>query len=118
MEDRELLLDPIRTDSPRTAHFLACRTLPLGIKKHANDPPHQVIARATFSLLDLWGRHHFVTCAHVLNKLEETQATYPDAQLAAYTTVPRFIELFGFRLIDSESKILDVAIFRGQEDRV
>jgi hypothetical protein len=38
--------------------------------------------------------------------------------LAAYTTVPYFTELFGFGLVDSDSKILDVAIFQGQEPRV
>ena len=46
------------------------------------------------------------------------QAEYPNVQLAAYSTVPHFTELFGFDLVDSESKILDVAIFRGQEDTV
>jgi len=64
------------------------------------------------------GKHFFVTCAHVLEKFEEMQVEYPNTQLAAYTTVPYFTELFGFSLIDSESKILDVAIFRGQQDRI
>jgi len=108
----------IPTDSPTTAHFLACHTLPLGIKKDASDHPHQAITRATFSLLEMDEKHFFVTCAHVLEKFGEMQVEYPNAQLAAYTTVPYFTELFGFSLIDSESKILDVAIFRGQEDRV
>lgn len=108
----------IPTNSPTTAHFLACHTLPLGIKKDATDRPHQVITRATFSLLEINRKHFFVTCAHVLEKFEEMQVEYPNAQLAAYTTVPYFTELFGFSLIDSESKILDVAIFRGQQDTI
>lgn len=108
----------IPADSAETAHCLACYTLPLGIKKDAQHAPHRVVARATCSPLEIGKKHFFVTCAHVLNKLQEIQADYPNAQLAAYTTVPHFTELFGFRLVDSESKILDVAIFRGQEDRV
>ena len=110
--------EPIPTDSPETAHFLACHTLPLGIKEDAIHPRHQVIARATFSLIEISGNHFFVTCAHVLERFQEIQAKYPNAQPAAYTTVPYFTELSGFRLIDSESKILDVAIFKGQLDRV
>jgi len=108
----------VPADSSETAHFLACHTLPLGIKKDAQHAPHQVIARATCSLIEIGKKHLFVTCAHVLDKLQEIQAEYPNAQLAAYTTVPYFTELFGFSLVDSESEILDVAIFRGQEDRV
>src|SRR6266404_7164576 len=108
----------VPTDSDTTAHFLACHTLPLGIKMDALHPPHRVVARATCSLLEIGNKHFFITCAHVLNKLRELQTDYPDAQLAAYTTVPRFTELFGFTLVDSESKVLDVALFRGQEDRV
>jgi hypothetical protein len=112
----EMPLERIPTDSPTTAHFLACHTLPLGIKKDATDRPHQVVARATFSLLEISAKRFFVTCAHVLDKFEEIQVEYPNAQLAAYTTIPHFTELFGFNLVDSESKILDVAIFRGLED--
>ena len=55
----------------------------------------------------------FVTCAHVLEKFQEIQADHPNAQLVAYTTIPKFTELFGFHLIDAESRILDVAIFCG-----
>jgi hypothetical protein len=54
----------------------------------------------------------------VYEKFEEVKARYPNAQLAAYTTVPKFTELHGFSLVDSDSRILDVAIFGGQEDRV
>ena len=42
------------------------------------------------------GRHFFVTCAHVLEKFREMQVEYPNAQLAAYITVPYFTELLGF----------------------
>jgi hypothetical protein len=108
----------VSADSPEAAHFLACHTLPLGIKKDAGHPPHSVIARATCSLLEIGNKHFIVTCEHVLTKLQEIQSDYPNAQLTAYTTVPYFTELFGFRLVDSESEILDVAIFRGQEDRI
>src|ERR1700732_3542156 len=97
----------VPADSPETAHFLACHTLPLGIKKDARHAPYHVIARATCSLVEVDAKHFFITCAHVLDKLQEIQADYPNAQLAAYTTVPKFIELFGFRLVDSESKTLD-----------
>ena len=114
----KILRAVVPTDSAETAHFLACHTLPLGIKQDAKHAPHRVVARATWSLLEIDKKHFFVTCAHVLNKLQEIRVNYPNAQLTAYTTVPHFTELFGFRLVDSESKILDVAIFRGQEDRV
>jgi hypothetical protein len=108
----------IPTDSEETAHFLACHTLPLGLKLDAEHKPDQVVNRATFSLVEIGGRHFFITCAHVLEKFAEIQAKYPNAQLAAYTTIPYFMELSGFHLVDSESKILDVAIFRWREDRV
>ena len=108
----------IPTDSPETAHFLACHTLPLALKNSSKDEPYEVVSRATFSLVELGGNHFFVTCAHVWEKFQEMQTEYPGAELAAYTTVPRFTELFGFRLIDVESDVLDVAIFRGQEARV
>jgi hypothetical protein len=113
-----LSLERLPTDSPETAHFLACHTLPLAIKENAAHRPHHVIARATFSLIEIGEKHFFVTCAHVLEKFQETQAKYPNAQLAAYTTIPFFTELFGFTAIDSELAILDVAVFRGQSDRV
>ena len=108
----------IATDSAETAHFLACHTLPLGIKRDAQHAPHQVVARATCSLLEISKKHFFVTCAHVLDKLQEIQIEHPNALLAAYTTAPHFTELYGFSLVDSESEILDVAIFRGQGDTV
>ncbi len=114
----KILRAVVPTDSAETAHFLACHTLPLGIKEDAQHAPHQVIARATCSLLEIGKKHFFVTCAHVLDKLQEIQVEHPNAQLAAYTTVPHFTELFGFRFVDSESEILDVAILRGQEDTV
>ena len=114
----KILRAVVPTDSAETAHFLACHTLPLGIKKDAQHAPHQVVARATCSLLEISKKHFFVTCAHVLDKFQEIQIEHPGAQLAAYTTVPHFTELYGFSLVDSESEILDVAIFRGQEDRV
>ena len=109
---------PLPVDSKETAHFLACHTLPIGLKRDAAHKPDQVVARATFSLIEIGRRHFFVTCAHVLEKLAEIQAEYPNAQLAAYTTIPYFTELTGFDLVDSESKVLDVAIFRWQENRV
>lgn len=52
------------------------------------------------------------------DKYLEVKARHANAQLAAYSTVPRFVELHGFCLIDYESKILDIAILSGQEDRV
>ena len=110
----KILRTVVRTDSAETAHFLACRTLPIGIKKDAQHAPHQVIARATCSLVEIGKKHFFVTCAHVIDKLQEIQIEHPNAQLAAYTTVPHFTELYGFSLVDSESEILDVAIL---EDR-
>ena len=112
------LSSPIPIDSPRAAHFLACHTLPLALKKSATDKPHQVEIRATFSLIEIGKRHFFVTSAHVLERFEEMQVHHPSAQIAAYTTVPKFTELFGFHLMDSERKILDVAIFRGLEARI
>jgi hypothetical protein len=102
----------IPADSAETAHFLACHTLPLGLKNDAADEPYEVVSRATFSLVEIGGRHFFVTCAHVLEKFQEMQADHPNAQLVAYTTIPKFTELFGFHLIDAESKVLDVAVFR------
>jgi hypothetical protein len=108
----------VPADSPETARFLACHTLPLGLKKDARDKPWEVIHRATFSLLEVGGKHFFVTCAHVLEKFQEMQSSYPNPQLTAYTTIPKFTELFGFRLVDVERKILDVAVFCGQEDTV
>src|SRR6266404_8050853 len=108
----------VPTNSDVTAHYLACHTLPLGIKEDAQHPPHQVISRATCSLLEIGRKHFFLTCAHVLNKFHEIQEAYPNAQLAAYTAAPHFIELSGFQLIDLESKVLDVAVLRGQEDRI
>jgi len=109
---------PIPTLSKETAHFLACHTLPLGLKGDAKDLPHEVIARATFSLVEIDEKHFFITNAHVWDKYLEIKGEHPKAQLAAYTTIPAFTELSGFHLIDSDSKILDVAIFRGQETRV
>ena len=109
---------PIPVESKETAHFLACHTLPLALKNHANDAPYQAVSRATFSLLEIGGSHFFVTGDHVHEKFQEIQAHSPDAQLTAYTTIPHFTEFSGFRLVDSDSKTLDVAIFRGQEDRV
>ena len=109
---------PLPVDSDETAHFLACHTLPLALKRDATHKPHEVVARATFSLIEIGGRHFFVTCAHVAEKFAEIRSEYPNAQLAAYTTIPHFAELFGFDLVDSDSKVLDVAIFRGQENRI
>ena len=108
----------IPADSAETAHFLACHTLPLGLKNDAADEPYEVVSRATFSLVEIGGRHFFVTCAHVFEKFQEMQADHPNAQLVAYTTIPKFTELFDFHLIDAESKVLDVAIFCGEEARV
>ncbi len=107
-----------RVDSEVAAHFIASHTLPLAIKRNAADPPSEVISRATFSLLEIAGRHYFVTCAHVHDKFIEVQCAHPNAQLAAYTTIPSFAELYGFSLVDYDSKTLDVAIYRGQEERI
>lgn len=109
---------PLPVDSKETAYFLACHTLPLGLKLEAEHKPHEVVARATFSLLEIGEGHFFVTCAHVAEKFAEIRSEHPNAQLAAYTTIPFFTELFGFDLVDSDSKVLDVAIFRGQMPRV
>jgi len=111
-------ISAVPVDSEEAAHFLACRTLPLALKLDAGHKPYQVVDRATLSLIEIGGRHFFVTCAHVLEKFLEIQAEYPNAQMTAYTTIPHFTELSGFHLVDSDSSILDVAIFRGQEDRV
>src|SRR6267154_926435 len=113
-----MLPKAIPVDSDEAAHFIACHTLPLAIKEDAAHPPYQVISRATFSLIEIAKQHYFVTSAHVYEKYLEVKAAHPGAQLAAYSTEPYFMELHGFRLIDWDSKNLDIAIFGGQENRV
>jgi hypothetical protein len=108
----------VPVDSAETAKFLASHTLPLGLKRDAQDEPYEVVSRATFSLLEVNRRHFFVTSAHVLEKFREMQLIHPNPQLVAYTTIPKFTELYGFALIDVESEVLDVAVFSGHQDRV
>ena len=105
-------------DDPTVAHLLSSHTMPLAIKRDFSLKPHQVANRATFTLLEIGGRHFFLTSCHVLQAFNEIKRDNANAQLAAYGFVPRFNEYHGFTLVDFEETVLDVAIFRGLADQI
>lgn len=98
---------------------LARHTLPLSLKSNSSKLPWAKADRATLTLISTEQRHVFVTCFHVLQRLEQMRTKDPSAQMAAYMGVNgRTVELTGFRLLDSDERSLDVAVFRRQEDRI
>ena len=92
--------------------------MPLAIKRDLSLKPHDVVNRATFTLLEIGGRHFFLTSCHVLQAFNEIKRDNANAQLTAYGFVPRFNEYHGFTLVDFDETVLDVAIFRGLEEKI
>jgi hypothetical protein len=110
------ILVPVNSEIAAT--LLSKHTLALGLKADSNDLPWEKTERATFTLLATGHRHLFITCFHVLNKLQEMQKKNPLAEIVAYMGFPPGLaELNGFTLLD-HSKRLDVGVFRGLEDTV
>jgi len=98
---------------------LARHTLPLSLKSNSNNAPWHKAERATLTLVSTGQRHVFVTCFHVLRRLEKMRRQDPAAQMAAYMGLNGCVaELTGFGLIDSDERLLDIAVFRGLEDKV
>ena len=101
------------------ANKLVRHAVSLSLKSNSSKSPTDEAERATMTLISTRQRDVFVTCSHVLQRLEQMRKEDPSAQMVAYIGLDgRLAELTGFKLIDSNERPLDIAIFQGMEDRI
>lgn len=107
----------IDSASREAAAYFSAYTLPLGLKAKSTNMPWDETRRGTFSLINAGERKVMVTCYHVWEALERLRSSNADAQLVGYfISALGLVEVFGFRLIDQEKSVLDVAVFVGHEE--
>ena len=107
--------------SEEAAHFLSRSVVPIGLALREDSKPWEKTRRATATLLRLKKRDIWVTCCHVWEGLQGLRRENSTARIVGYLIDTRskvLCVLKGVELIDKERPSLDVATFRGIEDRV
>lgn len=110
---------PLNSDA--AANFISRSVIPIGITLRSDAMPWEKTIRATASLIRLAERDVFVTNCHVWEEFKTLKALYPDARIVGYwidKITKTLVIIYPFNLIDKERTSLDVAIFRGQENRI
>ena len=105
-------------DSEETAFYFSRCCLPLGIKLQPSHKPHQIVHRATMTLLSVGDTHCAVTCSHVYEKLVSLKTRHHEAAIVGYLMgIRNLVELKYPRLIDQDVRTLDVAILGGTSEK-